>query len=161
MPEFILQSQPLPEPKIVLPTDALGPPQGPKKRVAAITTAYYKYSHADDIITKFIEGFGMVGRIHEPHCEVVSLHVEQFVDRDIGRGMAARYDIPLVDSATAALTLSGQELAVDAVLLIGEHGEFPINEKGQKQYPRRRLFEEIVNVFKKTGRAVPVFTKNF
>ena len=71
--------------------------------------------------------------------------------------MAARYDIPLVDSATAALTLSGQELAVDAVLLIGEHGEFPINEKGQKQYPRRRLFEEIVNVFKKTGRAVPVF----
>ena len=157
MPDFVLQSQPLPDPRIVLPTDALGPPQGAKKRVAAITTAYYKYSHADDMITKFIEGFGMVGRIHEPHCDVVSLHVEQFVDRDIGRGMAARYDIPLVDSATAALTLGGSELAVDAVLLIGEHGEFPINEKGQKLYPRRRLFEEIVNVFKSSGRAVPVF----
>ena len=157
MPDFVLKSPTLPEPKVVLPTDALGPPQGPKKRIAAITTAYYKYSHADDIITKFIEGYGMVGRIYEPHCEVVSLHVEQFVESDIGRGMAARYDIPLCDSATSAVTLGGQQLAVDGVLLIGEHGDFPINAKGQKMYPRRRLFEEIVNVFKSSGRTAPVF----
>lgn len=153
----ILKSRPLPQPEIILPTDALGEPQGPKKRIAAVTTAYYKYSHADDIITKFIEGYGMVGSVHLPHCEVVSLHVEQFVDSDIGHGMAVKYNIPLFDSATDALTVGGNELAVDGVLLIGEHGEFPVNEKGQKLYPRRRLFEEIVNVFRKSGRSVPVF----
>ena len=54
--DFILKSQPKPEPRIILPTDALPKPDGPKKRIAAITTAYFKYSHADDIITKFIEG---------------------------------------------------------------------------------------------------------
>ena len=129
----LLKSQSLPQPKILLPTDALGEPHGPKKRIAAITTAYYKYSHADDIITKFIEGYGMVGGVHQPNCEVVSLHVEQFVDSDIGHGMAVKYNIPLFDSAAAALTLGGAELAVDGVLLIGEHGDFPINEKGQKQ----------------------------
>ena len=48
--KFAYQSQQLPEPKIVLPTDSLPVPQGPRKRVAAITTTYFKYSHADDII---------------------------------------------------------------------------------------------------------------
>jgi hypothetical protein len=153
----IIASQPLPQPKIVLPTDALGKPKGPKKRIAAITTAYYKYSHADDIITKFIEGYGMVGSVHLPHCEVVSLYVEQFVDSDIGHGMAVRYEIPLFDNVADTLTLGEGELAVDGVLLVGEHGEFPTNEKGQKLYPRRRLFEEIVKVFRKSGRSVPVF----
>lgn len=157
MDHFVLKSQPLPRPEIVLPTDALDEPTGPKRRIAAITTAYYKYSHADDVITKFIEGFGIVGRIHEPHCEVVSLSIEQFPASDIGRGMAARYDIPLFDTPAGALTLGGNELAVDGVLLIGEHGDFPINEKGQKLYPRRRLFEEIVRVFKASRRSVPVF----
>src|SRR4051812_27720801 len=52
---FLLESQRMPEPRVVLPTDALPPPDGPPRRIAAITTAYFKYSHADDIITKFIE----------------------------------------------------------------------------------------------------------
>ncbi len=157
MNQFILKSQPLPTPPVVLPTDALPEPTGPNLRVAALTTAYFKYSHADDIITKFIEGFTIVSRVHEPHCEVVSLYVEQFLDSDIGRGMADRYEIPMFDSVTDALTLGGDTLDVDAVVLVGEHGEFDINEKGQKLYPRRRLFEEIVNVFRVSGRSVPVF----
>ena len=153
----VAASQPLPCPPVVLPTDALDAPQGPKLRIAAITTAYYKYSHADDIITKFIEGYGLVGRVHLPHCDVVSLYVEQFVDSDIGRGMAAKYEIPLYDTVAEALTSGGESLAVDGVLLVGEHGEFPVNQRKQKLYPRRRLFEDIVNVFRKSNRCVPVF----
>src|SRR5207248_8581018 len=76
--DWAAESQRLPEPKIVLPTDALPAPEGPKKRIAAITTAYFRYSHADDIITRFIEGYAIVGRTHRPHCEVVSLAIEQF-----------------------------------------------------------------------------------
>jgi hypothetical protein len=46
---------------------------------------------------------------------------------------------------------------VDAVLVIGEHGNYPINEIGQKQYPRYEFFKQVVEVFKKDGRTVPVF----
>ena len=154
---FVRQSQPLPTARVVLPTDALPAPIGRPKRIAAITTAYFRYSHADDIITKFIEGYAVVGRTHLPHCKVVSMHIEQSPSTDIGRGMAARYKIPLFDQPADALTLGGAELAVDGVLLIGEHGDYPYNEKGQHLYPRRRLFEEITKVFRKTGRSVPVF----
>lgn len=152
----LLESPRLPEPEVALPTDGV-PRQGPPKRIAAITTAYWKYSHADDIITKFIEGYAIVGRTHLPHCKVVSLYVEQFPDTDIGRGMAARYGIPLCKTPGETLTLGGKGLAVDGVLLVGEHGDYPDNEKGQKLYPRRRLFEEIVKVFRATGKSVPVY----
>ena len=154
--DWLLESQGMPEPRVVLPTDGIDR-KGSRKRIAAITTAYYKYSHADDIITKFIEGYSVIGRIHRPHCQVVSLYVEQFPATDIGRGMAARYDIPLAETPADALTLGGDDLAVDGVLLIGEHGDYPTNEKGQKLYPRRRLFEEIVKVFRAKGKSVPVF----
>ncbi len=107
--DFILKSQPKPEPRIILPTDALPKPDGPRKRIAAIATAYFRYSHADDIITKFIEGYAIAERTHRPHCEVVSLAIEQFPQSDIGRGMAARYGIPLFDSPTGAVTLGGCE----------------------------------------------------
>ncbi len=152
----VTESQAMPEPRIALPTDG-APAKGARKRIAAITTAYHKYSHADDIITKFIEGYAVIGRIHVPHCQVVSLYIEQFPPTDIGRGMAARYGIPLFDSPAGALTLGKKDLGVDGVLLIGEHGEYPDNERGQKLYPRRRLFEEIVKVFRAGGRAVPVY----
>ena len=154
---FVLEGQTKPEPRIVLPTDALPPPTGPRRRIAAITTAYFKYSHADDIITKFIEGYAVAERVHRPHCEVVSLHVEQSPETDIGRGMAARYGIRLASSVRDALTLGGDRLAVDGVLLIGEHGDYPHNGKGQHLYPRRRLFEEVVAVFRRSGRSVPVY----
>src|SRR3954452_21434174 len=67
---FLLRSQPKPEPQVILPTDALPHPGGPRKRIAAITTAYFRYSHADDIITKFIEGYAIAERTDQPHCEV-------------------------------------------------------------------------------------------
>ena len=104
---FVLKSQPLPEPRVILPTDALPPPRGPKLRIAAITTAYFKYSHADDIITKFIEGYAILGRTHQPHASVVSLAIEQFPATDIGRGLAARYGIPIFDTPAAALGVGG------------------------------------------------------
>ena len=49
------------------------------------------------------------------------------------------------------------KLAVEGVLLIGEHGNYPRNDKGQILYPRLEMMEQIVAVFRKTGRSVPVF----
>jgi hypothetical protein len=46
---------------------------------------------------------------------------------------------------------------VDGVVLIGEHGRYPRNEKGQVLYPRHKFFREAVDVFEASGRAVPMF----
>jgi len=43
------------------------------------------------------------------------------------------------------------------VLLIGEHGNYPTNEKGQKLYPRYELYQQIIEVFRRSGTSVPVF----
>ena len=61
-------------------------------------------------------------------------------------------------SIDEALCLGGKELAVDAVLIIGEHGDYPVNAIGQKQYPRYPFFKEVVEVFRKDGRTTPVFS---
>ena len=56
-----------------------------------------------------------------------------------------------------ALRCGGDKLAVDAVLSVGEHGDYPRNEKGQILYPRYEFFKQCVDVFEKDGRAVPVY----
>src|SRR5215831_6290676 len=56
-----------------------------------------------------------------------------------------------------ALTLGTGKLAVDGVILVGEHGKYARNEKGQTQYPRYEFFQEIVKVFRASGCGVPVF----
>jgi len=47
--------------------------------------------------------------------------------------------------------------AAEAVSLIGEHGDYPVNELGQVEYPRKRFFDEAVAAMRAAGRVVPVF----
>ena len=65
--------------------------------------------------------------------------------------------MPVFPTVAEALTLGSGKLAVDGVFLIAEQGDYPLNNKGQKLYPRYRLYKEIVDVFRSSGRAVPVF----
>jgi hypothetical protein len=71
--------------------------------------------------------------------------------------MCEKHKVPIYPTIRETLCRGGKKLAVDGVLLIGEHGEYPYNEKGQHLYPRRRFFEETAAVFRDSGRAVPVF----
>ena len=48
---------------------------------------------------------------------------------------------------------------MDAVCFVGEHGNYPTNDRGQKLYPRYELMERIVEVFRRTGKVVPVFQR--
>ena len=88
---------------------------------------------------------------------MVSMYLEQTPETDIGHAMAARYGVEMFDSPQKALTMGGDKLAVDGVLLIGEHGEYPYNEKEQHLYPRHRLFSNIVEVFRQSKKSVPVY----
>src|ERR1700752_4620759 len=95
--------------------------------------------------------------MHYPDLGLAGLFIEQQKENDVGRAIAKKHGVPLFDSIEKTLTLGGDKLAVDGVLLIGEHGDYPYNDKGQKLYPRHELFQKIVEVFKKSGRGVPVF----
>ena len=128
-----------------------------KPRIAAVITEYRGYSHADVILGRFVQGYALGIEAFWPRTQVVSLYVDQFPKGDLSRGMAAQYGVQIKPTIEAALTLDGDELAVDGVLIIGEHGNYPHNEKGQHMYPRRRFFEETVDAFRKTGKSVPVF----
>ncbi|MDP6053458.1 MAG: hypothetical protein QF879_14030 [Candidatus Latescibacteria bacterium] len=126
--------------------------------IAAITTIYHKYSHTQHIVDRFLEGYGWAGRHHHPPMDLVSLYVDQVGEGDLSRDRAERFpEMKIYPSIAETLTLGGDTLAVDGVLLVGEHGEYPTNEKGQRLYPRYEMFQEIVKVFEAGGRSVPVF----
>ena len=132
------------------------PPRPSKKRVAGILTWYIEGSHADVLIGKVLEGWAYDGG-PGPNLELASLYVDQFPDRDMAREMARRHGFPIYDRIEDALTLGTQSIAVDGVLSVGEHGDYPWNEKEQHLYPRRRFFSEIANTLERHKQVVPVF----
>ena len=129
-----------------------------KKRIAAIVTEYRENSHADVIVGKILEGYSLDGVWTESRLQVVSMFTDQVPDNDMSRDLCRKHDVPIFDTIAGALTLGGSNLAVEGVVIVGEHGQYPENDWGQKLYPRRRLFEETVAVFRQSGRVVPVFS---
>lgn len=129
-----------------------------RPRLAALVTEYRRYSHGQNIVDRLIGGYGWESDWRRPAVDVVSLYVDQFPASDLSREREARYpELKIYPSIAEALTLGGDGLAVDGVLLIAEHGEYPLNERGQTLYPRYEFFQETVEVFRQSGRSVPVF----
>jgi hypothetical protein len=129
-----------------------------KPRIAAICTTYFFRSHADDIITRFLEGYWINDRYYPPPCDIVSLYMDQVHPADIGRRLSSAYGFPVVDSIQQALTLGTRNLAVDGVLIVAEHGDYPFNEKQQQLYPRYEFNAQVAQLFRRTGISVPVYT---
>lgn len=132
-------------------------PATAKPRVAVVMTEFTYRSHAHVLLENFLQPYLFNGQPTDPGVEVVSFYADQFPDGDMSRQVAGDYKIPIYATIGEALCLGGEELAVDAVMSIGEHGNYPHNEKGQHMYPRKRFFDGIVEVFRRSGRAVPVF----
>jgi hypothetical protein len=138
-------------------TAALGAVPG-RLRVAAIYTVLRRRSHAFNILENFLEPYLFNGRRIDPGMEVVSFYADQRAAQgDLTDATARRYGIGVYPTIAEALCCGGSALAVDAVLSIGEHGEYPSNELGQVEYPRKRFFDESVAVMRRTGRYVPFF----
>lgn len=132
------------------------------KRVAAIVTHYTHNSHADVIVGRMLEshtldGNGTWPKQGWPRMKLASMYVDQFPKADTSRALSAEHDVPVFGSIADALTLGGTDLAVDGVLIVAEHGDYPLSDTGQTIYPRRKFFEETAAVFRRSGRSVPVF----
>ena len=133
-------------------------PSSPQKvkKVAGIVTAYQTGLHADVLLGKILEGWRQDGG-PGPALQLSAMYVDQFPNGDLARPMAEKHNVPIFDSIEEAITLGSNSVAVDGVISIGEHGNYPWNDKEQHLYPRRRFFKGITDTFEKYGRVVPVF----
>ena len=131
----------------------------PRRRlpVAAVVSVYTPSSHADVIVGKILEGYQQDGG-RGPDLEVVSVFTDQVPAEDMSREKAVKHGFRISPTIRDALTLGSDQLQVAGVLCIGEHGDYPRTpDTEQKMYPRRRFFDEVVDVFRDCGEVVPVF----
>lgn len=127
------------------------------KRIAVVTTIYRYLSHAQHFVDRFLVGYPKAGRWHRPDMNVVSLYVDQKPEGDQSEDRAREFGFNVYPTIAEALRCGGDKLAVDAILIIGEHGDYPLNEMSQVLYPRYEFFKECVKVFETDGRSVPIF----
>src|SRR4051812_41719873 len=127
------------------------------KRIAVIATVYRYLSHAQHLVDRFLVGYPRDGAWHKPDMKVVSLYVDQKPDGDQSAARAKEFDFQVYPTVADALRCGGNKLAVDAVMVVGEHGDYKRNEKGQVLYPRYEFVKQCVDVFEKDGVAVPLY----
>ena len=137
---------------------------GGRKKIAVLGTVIFEHSHTQHILDRLASGYPWQGRWQDPRLDVAAVHIAQFPEgdgkdkpADLGRQRIERYGLKNFPTVREALTLGGDKLAVDGVVIIAEHGDYPKNEKGQTRYPRYEWFKECVKVFEDSGRSVPVF----
>jgi hypothetical protein len=126
-------------------------------KVAFLGTVVHTHSHAQHFLDRHTLGYTWNGGWQKPRVQVESVYIDQFPDNDLARGRIKRHGLNQFPTIEEALTLGGEKLAVDGVIIIAEHGDYPTNEKGQRRYPRYDWFKKVVKVFEDSGRSVPVF----
>ncbi|MBM83537.1 MAG: hypothetical protein CMJ78_23505 [Planctomycetaceae bacterium] len=133
--------------------------ESPRKRprVAVVLTIMTYRSHAHVILENFVGPYMFNGKKTEPGVDVVSIYADQRRNGDMLDDFTKHYKIPMFKTIEEALCVGGKNLDVEAVLLIGEHGNYPRTELGQTKYPRKRFFDEAAAVMRRTGRSVPIF----
>ena len=129
-----------------------------RPKIAALTTIFYKYSHSEHIIDRFLEGYGWEGQHHRPPMDVVSLYVEQVGQNDLSRERAERHpQMKIYPTIAEALTLGGSKLAVDGVLLIGEHGRYRAMRKDRPSIPATSTSSKSLTFIAHSGKTAPLF----
>ena len=114
-------------------------------------------SHADWIICKLLDGYWWQGAHTPSRVEVVSVYIHQLEESALGQKICKAKNIPIFKTVAQAVTLGGTELAVDGVVIIGEHGNYPTDLKGHWLLPRWWIYNQVIRVFEQSKRSVPVF----
>lgn len=135
-----------------LPTSlTLAGPAGRKKKIAAIVVRYGLRMHADNLVTRMLEGYWLNDNFHPPSCEVAAVYVHHVDDADISRRLSDAYGFRRSATIADALTLGTGRLAVDGVLIVSEDVFTPWAEN-----PFFSFYAQVIEVFRKSGRSVPV-----
>jgi len=127
------------------------------QRIAVITTVYRYLSHAQHEADRILIGYPYRGKWRRPDMRIVSLYADQKPPNDLSEARAREFGFRVYPTIAETLRCGGDKLAVDAVMIIAEHGDYPRNEKGQILYPRYEFFQQCVDVFEKDGKAAPIF----
>jgi hypothetical protein len=133
-------------------------PAAERKQIATVITEYRRNAHADVIVGRLLDGYEYNGVKRTPRVQVVSMYTDQVPANDLSRGMASKHGVKIFPTVRETLMRGTGKLAVEGVVLVGEHGKYPANEKGQLLYPRYELYKQIIDVFRKTEHTVPVFS---
>jgi hypothetical protein len=129
-----------------------------KPRIACLTTYWAApRSHADWILTKLLDGYWWQGAYTPSRVEVVSVYIHQLEESGLGQKICNAKGIPIFNTVGKAVTLGGEELAVDGVVIVGEHGNYPTDLKGHWLLPRWWIYNQVIEVFERSKRSVPVF----
>ncbi len=137
---------------------AQNPTSTRRPRLAAVVTSYRKNSHAQHQIDRFLDGYGWNGVYHHPAMDIVSLYVDQ---QERGNVIQERLDrhpqLKLYPTIAETVTCGASKLAVDGVVVVGEHGTYPLSPNGIMMHPHFEFFDAITKVFRDSGRSVPYF----
>ena len=136
---------------------AIEPVVTARKRLAVLTTEWKYHTHAWHMPERFLHGYPIKGHWHRPALEIVAAYVDQQPDEDLSRSRADEFGFKIYPTIAETLRCGGDRLAVDAVLIIGEHGTYPKSEFEQTKYPRYEFFKQVTDVYRKDGKSLPVF----
>jgi len=134
--------------------------QSPQRRPRiAVLVSYWgaTRSHADWIVTKLIDGYWWQGAYTPSRVEVASIYMHQYEESVLGQKVAKAKGIPVFHTVGDAVMLGGKDLAVDGVVIVGEHGDYPKDLKGHWLLPRWLIYSQVIQVFEQSKRSVPVF----
>ena len=66
-------------------------PPAKRPRLAAVVTSYKKLLHPQQVVDRFLDGYGWDETYHRPQMDVVSLYVDQKGDGDLFQERADRH----------------------------------------------------------------------
>ncbi len=138
--------------------DAVAQTAQKRPRIACLVSYWgLPTSHADWIVNKLIDGYWWKGAHTPSRVDVVSVYIHQFDTSLLAQKVCKAKNIPIFKTVGEAVTLGGKELAVDGVVIVCEHGNYPTDLKGHWLLPRWWIYQQVMRVFEQSKRSVPVF----
>src|SRR5881296_2936480 len=81
-----------------------------RPKLAAICTTFFKFSHAQHIVDRFLEGYGWNGTHHHPEMDLISIYIDQIRANDVSKSRLERFpSMKLYPTIPEALTLGGSK----------------------------------------------------